>query len=319
MQWTLLLADLAAVSAIAPRLPALETLLARAHAHGAPQGGVMGVLADRFSLPAETLMAAPFTRLADTGARDNSFYFRADPVHLAADRDQLVMLPLAVLQVQAEEARAFSETFNRTYAAQGYHLETPHPERWYLRVPTPFRCVTHDPAGVAGQPVFEFMPDGEHGQSLRRFMNEVQMLFFEHPVNQAREAAGRPAINSLWLWGGGRLPETPATGPGRVWTDRPLIAGLARFAGSDCLAWPCRLDTSSGPEKQLIAVNCTTPTEIVQVEEQIAAALLHGLRKRHVSEILIYPGNQCCYRVTPASLRRFWRRRRPLPEILGTA
>ena len=279
----------------------------------------MGVLADCFGLPAETLATGPFTRLADTGERDNGFYFRADPVHLAADRDQLVMLPLAVLQVQAEEARAFSETFNRIYAAEGYGLETPCPERWYLRVPTPFRCVTHDPAGVAGQPVFEFMPDGEHGQQVRRLMNEVQMLFFEHPVNQAREATGRPAINSLWLWGGGRLPETPATGPGRVWTDRPLIAGLARFAGSDCLTWPCRLDTSSGPEKQLIAVNCTTQTEMVRVEEQIAAMLLHGLREGHGSEILIYPGNLRGYRVTPTSLRRFWRRRRPLSEILGAA
>src|SRR3546814_1649888 len=33
-------------------------------------------------------------------------------------------------------------------------------------------------------------------------MYELQMLWFDHPVNQARTENGLPAINSLWVFGG---------------------------------------------------------------------------------------------------------------------
>ena len=112
MQLTLFLPDLVTASASASisRMPALETLLARADARGAPQQGDLGVLAEIFRLPLDSLTVAPFTRLADTGKRDDGVYFRADPAHLAADRDQLVMLPQSLLQVQPQEASALAET-----------------------------------------------------------------------------------------------------------------------------------------------------------------------------------------------------------------
>ena len=313
---TLFVPDLNALcadTAMERRWPALETLFARSHMQ--PAQDINGILSDIFGLT-EEFAVAPFMHLADTGERDAEFYFRADPVHLAPDRDQLVMLPLSVLQVQMEEARALAETFNRTYGAEGYRLETPYPERWYLRVPMPLRCVTHEPAKVAGGSVFECMPQGEDGRRLRQFMNEVQMLFFEHPLNQAREMSGKPAINSLWFWGGGRLPETPITGPDRVWSDISLVTGLARFAGSDCLAWPGRLDITSESGKQLIAINCTTDEELTQLEKQVAVPLLRALRQTQIRELLIYPGNRKSYRITFALLKRFWRLRRPLPDIL---
>jgi hypothetical protein len=40
----------------------------------------------------------------------------------------------------------------------------------------------------------------------RHAINEAQMVLHAHPVNQARQAAGQPVVNSLWPWGGGRLP-----------------------------------------------------------------------------------------------------------------
>ncbi len=298
------------------RSPALETLFARSQLQPAADGNA--VLAKLFGLPAG-FGVAPFMRLADTGERDAGFYFRADPVHLAPDRDQVVMLPLSVLHVQADETRALKAIFNRIYEAEGYRLETPQPERWYLRVPAPLNCVTHEPVVVAGGSVFEFMPQGEDGQGLRQLMNEVQMLLYEHPVNLAREAAGRPAINSLWLWGGGSLPETSVTGPVRVLTDISLIMGLARFAGSEFSAWTGKLDIPLESEKQLIAIDCTTDAALTQLEDQLAAPLLRALRQGRIGELMIYPGNQRCYRITRKSLRQFWRRRRPLPNLLCAA
>ncbi|MGH8413537.1 MAG: hypothetical protein ACRESX_02285 [Gammaproteobacteria bacterium] len=274
-------------------------------------------------MTAEQFAPAPFMRLADSSQRDSGFYFCADPVHLAPDRDQLVMLPLSVMQVQMAEAVVLAATFNHMYEAEGYRLETPKSGRWYLRCPAVLNCITHESVKVAGQTVFDFMPSGEHGARLRQLMNEVQMLFFEHPVNQAREVAGKPAINSLWLWGGGCLPQEPVLeklikAPEQVVTNMPVLVGLARFAGSGYISWPSGLAFQMDSERMLAGINIEGETEMLLLEEQFAAPVLHALRQGQVGEVIIYPGNKQGCRITQPSLRRFWRRRRPLTQILGT-
>jgi hypothetical protein len=310
------LSRLCNVSASLPRCPALETLLSRAQLQ--TLGDERGVLEKLFGLPAG-FGAAPFMRLADSGKRDADYYFCADPVHLAPDRDQLVMLPVSVLHIQSEEARALTDVFNHTYATDGYRLETPYPGRWYLRIPSPLNCTSTETAQVAGGAVFEFMPQGKDGWHLKQLMNEIQMLFYQLPINQIREAAGRPAINSLWLWGGGRLPERPITGPSRVVTDMPLAAGLAQVAGSELSSLPDKFNIASQPENQLIAINCASDQELTQLEEQIAAPLLWALRKSRFKELLIYPADTKGYRLTRVLLRKLWRRRQPLADILRIA
>ena len=64
------------------------------------------------------------------------------------------------------------------------------------------------------------------------------MLLHSHPVNEARQARGEPAVNSLWLWGGGRMPGE-ARGPWRsVAAADPSALGLARVAGMQRLELP---------------------------------------------------------------------------------
>ena len=319
MQLTLFLPDLVSASASASifRMPALETLLARADTRSAPQNGDLGVLAEIFGLPADAVTVAPFTRLADTGKRDDGVYFRADPAHLAADRDQLVMLPQSLLQVQPQEASALAETFNRTYAADGYGLEVPHPERWYLRLPAAIACVTHAPASLAGQPVIDYMPAGDGATLLKQLMNEVQMLFHGHAVNQARETAGIPVINSFWPWGGGRLPVMAARGPACVITDLPLVLGLARFAASRCEPWPAALDERLDVPTLLLAVDIRDAADkLSDLEQRLAAPLLARLHDGGIESLQVYPGGSRIFQISRAGSRRFWRRRRPLSEIL---
>src|SRR5690606_29208261 len=53
-------------------------------------------------------------------------------------------------------------------------------------------------------------------------VNEVQMLWFDHPVNQARYQQGLVPINSLWLFGGARAEQLAAAPPPqdtRVYND----------------------------------------------------------------------------------------------------
>lgn len=210
-----------------PRLPALERMLGRATA--LPTRRTYPYVASLFGL--EDIALAPLMRLADGGASDQAYWLRADPVHLAPDRDQLVLTPPAVLEVSREETQALAAAFHATYGGDGWHLEFPHPWRGYLKAPKPLDVITHDPARFVGGPVLAAMPEGPDGQGLKQLMNETQMLFHTHPVNSTREEAGRPAINTLWFWGGGVLPSPTHKKPVRTVGDLLLLRGLAIWAG----------------------------------------------------------------------------------------
>ena len=68
-------------------------------------------------------------------------------------------------------------------------------------------------------------------------LNEAQMVLHAHPVNEAREARGEPAVNSLWLWGAGR-----AARRARRWqsvaADDPAVLGARGLAGARQRALP---------------------------------------------------------------------------------
>jgi hypothetical protein len=63
-----------------------------------------------------------------------------------------------------------------------------------------------------------------------KLQNEVQMAWFEHPLNEAREARGLPAINSIWLHAQGTL-RTVTSPFARVMSDAAATRGLALAAG----------------------------------------------------------------------------------------
>jgi hypothetical protein len=283
-----------------PRLRALERLVARARRLPAAEPG--DFLAARFGLSA--IAAAPFTRLADGGVPDGRYWLRADPVHLAPDRDQLVLMPGSLLRVGADEAQALATAFNRVYGAEGWQLEFPQPARGYLRCPTPLDAVTHDPAPLTGGPVLEAMPAGADASRLKQLMNETQMLFHTHPVNQLREEAGHPLINSLWFWGGGTLPARSSTVPSRIITDLLLLRGLGLWAGVETAALGKlgTTDTLLGFEGE----------DLQALERDCFAPLLSQLKAGSQSAVDLYLGGLGLFRADPAAARRFWKRGRPL-------
>jgi hypothetical protein len=69
---------------------------------------------------------------------------------------------------------------------------------------------------------------------LRRLQNEMQMLLYTHPVNDARSARGVLPVNSFWLSGTGALPQ-PQTALERL----PNVAASLRDAAlnEDWAAW----------------------------------------------------------------------------------
>ncbi len=106
--------------------------------------------------------------------------------------------------------------------------------------------------------------DGELAGSalpLTRWLNEVQMFLHGHPINEKRQAAGQPAINSLWLWGGGTLPAATSGEFSAVFADNLLAAGLARASGIALHGRPkCLGDMlAHGGERPLVVLDQLLP------------------------------------------------------------
>ena len=93
-----------------PRLPALERMAARGISKRVSPAEF---LAPRFGLEPGELKPAPFMHLGDTGTRDGEYRLCADFVHLAPDRDQLVLMPAALLDVCRHELESLAAALDR--------------------------------------------------------------------------------------------------------------------------------------------------------------------------------------------------------------
>lgn len=286
-----------------PRLPNLERILARATRRELRH--TRDFLAALFGLGSSRIQPGPFMRLADGGMQDDGYWLCADPAHLAPDRDQLVLMPVSVLEVQHPELQALAQVFDATFGGDGWHLEFLG-ERGYLRAPRPLDMLTHDPQPFVGGPVLDAMPTGPDSQLLKQLMNETQMLFHTHAVNTAREAADRPTVNSLWCWGGGQLPAKTGRAPQRMVTDLPLVCGLAIWAGQEAAApGPGVQD----PDADLIAL---AADDLQAMDRDHFGPLFTRVKSADLKELDIHLEGLGDFTLTPGAARRFWRFPRPL-------
>jgi hypothetical protein len=231
---------------------------------------------------------------------------RGDPVNLAPDRDQLVLMPPSVLAVQHAEMQALAAAFDAAYASDGWHLEFRRPEHGYLRAPQALEAVTHAPEPFVGGPVLAAMPSGPDGTRLKQLMNEIQMLFHTHAVNAAREEAGHPLINSLWLWGGGALPDATGKAPARIFSELPLLRGLAVWAGQAPIAPSTAAPVVAGDLIGLAA------DDMQALEQGWFGPLFKMMKGSALGALDIHLEGLGDFQLEPGDVRRFWRLGRPV-------
>lgn len=312
-----------------PRLPALEMLLARGRGRDFEQAGFEAGLCSLFGLDIAAgaeLPAAALTALVDCSASAPA-WLRADPVYLRPDLAKLILFDSNAFSLSREEAERIIEGLQPLMAERGFELcAGEDPGRWYLRLPASARIRTHSPGEAAGRHVDAFMPRGEDAQAWRTLANDCQMLLHESPVNQAREARGEPAINSLWFWGGGTLGQPPRPCWSRVWADDPLARGLAAYTGIPCEPCPENARAWYGQArggKELLVVltsggraaDYSEPAgwqgAALYLERRWFAPLAGLLRHRRLAGLTLRCGAQA-WTVRPRDLLRFWLRPRPL-------
>lgn len=297
------------------RLPALEALLARGERRcdqPADWRQRLLQLCGVTSTAQQDLPLGPLCALGDGVASHDGYWLCAEPVHLVADQDKVYLAARAdTLMVTAEEAAALAAEFNALYRNDGWQLHVPAPTRWYLRLPQPWQLRAASPQDALGCDIHPLLPQGTDGLRLVAALNETQMLFHGSVVNAQRSRAGLPAINSLWLWGGAVMPAVTVPWQ-RMQGDDCLLRGLAAYAGIPCVASEDAASWLRGEDSGVVLFD-TRRDDLAQLEASWFAPLLEALRRGQLQQLdLQLTQTQYNFQLQPRTVRRWWRRRRPV-------
>jgi hypothetical protein len=134
---------------------------------------------------------------------DAASWLIVHPAHIEIARSHLALHDLRKLQLQEAEARALFDCALPLFTDLGHSLLYGDAQTWFLRADGWNHLETSSPDAVLSMNLSDAMPSGDKARDFRRLQNEVQMLWFEHPVNTARAQRGLGAVNAIWPWGGG--------------------------------------------------------------------------------------------------------------------
>lgn len=309
-----------------PQMPALQMLLSKGRQEYASVDHIDSLFA-LFAMSAEgtgDLPVAPLCALGEQQEVEGGWWLCVDPVHLVADRDQLYLSAYRELALSQSEADALVSELNRTYAEDGWHFIATSPQRWLLRLPESLAMLTTPTEQALGQSVGEVLPQGDDAMSWQRVMTEVQMLLHSSPVNDRRAEQGALAVNGLWFWGGGALPEVAGEcGWDHIIADDCLSRGLARLYGVR-LEQPSTTTlaklSQAGQHVLWVEDSLQSPMPTADLFEQLElklfAPLLAMMQRGELLQLVIeFPGVGR-WRVDRAALRRWWRRNKPLDSFL---
>jgi hypothetical protein len=160
------------------------------------------------------------------------------------------------------------------------------------------------------------------------------MVLHAHPVNQARAAAGLPVVNSVWPWGGGRLPafETRANAAAHdaLWSNDPVARGIARLLQIEDATLPASF-TSAAARRPLAHFDAMEHParngdaivwrdELARLEAEWLAPALDAVRNGRLGALrLIAPGELAAaeLQVSRRDIWKFWRKPRQLAELVA--
>jgi len=309
-------------------LPAFSTLLGRGRLRRRPPQGTATILTEISGLSAP-LPAAALRWFALQEHPGEADWLCLDPVQLRVQERSLIVDDPQRLELSGEEAAALAVSLAPTLAALG-QLAVISPHAWNLRL-------------SAGAPAFQALPEAA-GRSVsalpldpaygpwRHAINEAQMILHTHPVNQARAAAGRPVVNSLWPWGGGRLPtrdnRADAGRHGALWSDDPIAQGIARLLEIESDMLPAGFGTSTARNPLAIHHALEQPArsgdalawreQLERLEADWLVPALAALRSGRLDALrLLAPGDLAAaeLNVSRHDLWKFWRKPRALTEL----
>ena len=247
----------------------------------------------------------------EAGLAAGEAVLRADPVHLAPDRDTALLHAPEALGLARAESDALVGALADFVAVDGLRLHAASPERWYLVGPGLPASPLPPPQSISGRRLADLDADdvpvpgagtapgtasgagaGLAPATLRGLASELEMLLHGHPVNAARRAGGRPPVTGLYLHGRAeawpaavaRAPDAPAFASALVVADDAFARAAASVAGAERAAGPDAREAAADPSRAVVvyeralerAVLAGDADAAVRELERLARAWLTG-------------------------------------------
>lgn len=166
--------------------------------------------------------------------------------HISPSRDGAILIPAADLAITQEHSDALLDSALPLFADTGFSVDPCTATHWRVQLPEGYRPDCPSPRLVSTTTLNDWWSQDLADRPWRRLANELQMLWFDHPVNQQRYEQEQVPVNNVWLFGGARPSQftTPpnATLPG-MQTDMRLLEPMLRQDWSHWLQVIGTLDT----------------------------------------------------------------------------
>ena len=240
-------------------LPMLERLLARLDTRERDEGDELSL-----NLPHERALARawgwrpgdgelPFAALAAQrdglpAAPGGDGWGLLSPAHWHVGTEQIQLGDPAALALDATSSHALFDALAPLFLDEGWALHWGAPTRWYATHASLASLPTASLDRVIGRNIDLWLTGHPQARAVRRLQAEAQMLLYNHPLNEHREAEGLLPVNSFWLSGTGVTQATPAPGQPRV-DDRLRAPALAEDWTPWAEAWAALDD---GPVAELL-------------------------------------------------------------------
>ncbi len=156
------------------------------------------------------------------------------PCHWQINADHVAMDHPESLALDVHEIDALRAAMQPYFAEDGITLHALNHSTWLAQGELLRELPTASLARACGPRVDQWMPRAPQARSLRRLQNEMQMLLYRHPVNDARAAQRRLTVNSFWISGTGALPQGALEKSDTMSVQHSLEAAALR---DDAHAW----------------------------------------------------------------------------------
>lgn len=163
-------------------------------------------------------------------------YWRIEPVHFRLATDHIVLAQTGFTDLALADAHSLIHALKPLAEHFKLDISVSKSGRWYLKWDAS-GLETSTSAAASGRNIDIYLPrnlassdPADNARLWRRIATEIEMTWFNHPVNDARQNDGKLPVNSLWLesaCGSGTRP----VGKSYAQTDDQSNADLYRSVG----------------------------------------------------------------------------------------
>ena len=121
---------------------------------------------------------------------------------ISVGREGATIAHPASFEVTADEADALFDAVSGLWADRAISALPLNNRQWRIWLDPSASTRSLTPAAMAEMRLSDWWPQEDSLREWRRLLNEIQMVWHDHPVNLARAERGEMPINSLWLFGG---------------------------------------------------------------------------------------------------------------------